>query len=103
METVAVPYALFVVGVAYIAITAVIFTAAFWFISPMFTINRRRSQYFDDWNVALHVPWVFWHIGAWWFRIQELLGNYVLPAPQRVMDLATQYMKSQVRKCCSTA
>jgi hypothetical protein len=28
---------------------------------------------------------------------KELLGNYVLPAPQRVSDLAFGYCKSQVR------
>jgi hypothetical protein len=33
----------------------------------------------------------------------ELLGNYVLPAPQRVSDMAFAYCKSQVSLCSLVA
>jgi len=33
--------------------------------------------------------------------VAEMLGNYMLPAPQRVSDMAFAYCKSQVR-CCNS-
>jgi len=69
---------------------------------PALVITRRKRAYFADWNEALRAPWLFWHIGGLLFRVQELLGNYVVPAPQRVCDLAFSHFRSQVRECRSS-
>ncbi|KIY91439.1 hypothetical protein MNEG_16524, partial [Monoraphidium neglectum] len=90
-----IPDALFAIGLVYIIISSLLLGVIGLLTTPTLAIARRRSQYFDDWNAALKAPWLFWHIGGLLFRVQELLGNYVLPAPQRVCDMAYGYFRSQ--------
>ena len=100
MATVEVPLALAVACGATTAAALAIGLGLALLASPALVITRRRSQYFDDWNAALKAPWLFWHVGSLLFRLQELFGNYVVPAPQRVCDLTAGYMRSQVRVVC---
>lgn len=88
----------YVASAAYIAVTGALLGALALFAVPAVMITRRRASYFDDWNDTLQAPWLFWHIGGLLFRAQELFGNYVLPAPQRVCDLAYSHFRSQVRQ-----
>lgn len=92
-----VPTGLVVAAGAYIAVSGLLLAGLALLASPALVISRRRRAYFEDWNGALSAPWLFWHIAGWLFRAQELLGNYVVPAPQRVCDLAFSHFRSQVR------
>ncbi|GBF98937.1 hydroxyneurosporene methyltransferase [Raphidocelis subcapitata] len=93
---IAVPEPVFWAAAAYIAASGLLLAGLAVLAAPALVITRRRSRYFEDWNEALHAPWFFWHVGGFLFRIQELLGNYVLPAPQRVCDLAHSHFRAQV-------
>lgn len=94
--TVELPAALVLAGGLYIGLSALLGLAAAVLLAPLLIINRSQSRYWDDWNASLRAPWLFWHIGGFWYRFTELLGNHVLPAPQRVADLACAYFRSQV-------
>lgn len=94
--TVALPTGLVIAGGVWIGVTVVAAVTIVLICSPMLIINRPKSAYWADWNDSQKAPWIFWHIGGLWYRINELLGNYVLPAPQRVTDLASYYIRSQV-------
>ena len=96
MATVEVPLGLAVACGAYTAVTLALGAALLVLASPALVINRLPRQYFDDWNAALKAPWLFWHVGSLLFRLQELFGNYVVPAPQRICDMTAAYMRSQV-------
>jgi hypothetical protein len=95
MSTVEVPTGLVIVASLYTALTIVISLVVSLLTSPVLVVNRPKRAYFDDWNDALKAPWLFWHIGGWLYRLQELLGNYVLPAPQRATDVVAYMMRSQ--------
>lgn len=81
-EMIALPTGLVIAGGVYIGLTLVVLAAIALLCSPMIIINRRKTAYWDDWNASQKAPWLFWHIGGLWYRVSELLGNYVLPAPQ---------------------
>lgn len=93
---IALPQWAVVAGGAYIGFTLLLAAGLALLCSPMLIINRPKSAYWQDWNDSQKAPWIFWHIGAFWYRVQELLGNYVLPAPQRVCDMASAFFRSQV-------
>jgi hypothetical protein len=93
---IAVPDALFWAAVAWIAASGLLLGAVAVFAAPALVTSRRPARYFDDWNGALRAPWFFWHVGGLLFRLQELLGNYVLPAPQRACDIAASFLRAQV-------
>jgi hypothetical protein len=80
--TIALPQWTVVIGGAYICSTLLLGAGLLLLCSPMLIINRPKSAYWQDWNDSQNAPWLFWIIGGLWYRIQELLGNYVLPAPQ---------------------
>jgi hypothetical protein len=84
-------------AVAYIALSGALLAGLGVLALPAAFTIRRRAAFFQDWNSALAAPWFFWHVGGVLFRIQEMLGNYILPAPQRVCELASAHMRSQVR------
>jgi hypothetical protein len=79
---IALPQWAVVAGGVYIGVTLLLAAALALLCSPMLIINRPKSAYWQDWNDSQKAPWLFWHIGGFWYRAQELLGNYVLPAPQ---------------------
>jgi len=93
-----VPLGLFVATTVYVGITGLVGIVVALLAGPALIINRPRSAYWNDWNSSLKAPWLFWKIGALWYRIAELLGNYILPAPQRVSDMASAYFRSQVHR-----
>lgn len=95
VPTVTVPLPLFCLAIAYTVVTALIGLVVSVLLAPALILSRRRADYFKDYNAtALAAPWLFWHIGGAWHRVCELLGNYFLPAPQRVCDMASAYMRS---------
>jgi hypothetical protein len=96
-----VPAPLVWAAVAYMAASGLALAALGLLASPAAGVVRRRGAFFHDWNAALSAPWLFWHIGGLLFRLQETLGNYVLPAPQRVCELAYSHFRSQAR--CAAA
>ncbi|KAI8476834.1 MAG: O-methyltransferase-domain-containing protein [Monoraphidium minutum] len=85
-----IPDALVAAAAAYIVLSALLLSGLALLASPVLVIARRRARFFDDWNAALRAPWLFWHIGGLLFRIQELIGNYVLPAPQRAVIVVNE-------------
>eukprot|EP00775_Hariotina_reticulata_P006657 gene6657-6882_t len=95
-SVVEVPFGLFVASTVYIGTTVVIAVLIALLASPALVISRPRNAYWNDWNSALKAPWLCWHIGNFWYRVIELLGNYFMPAPQRVSDMASAYFRSQV-------
>lgn len=94
--TITLPSGLVIAGAIWIGVTFVVALGLMLVCSPILIINRPKSAYWADWNDSQKAPWVFWHIGGFWYRFCELLGNYVLPAPQRVTDLASSFIRSQV-------
>ena len=96
METVEVPFFLVVLASVYTAITIAIGVALQIVMIHVFVVNRSKKAYFHDWNDALKFPMLSFQIGGWLYRFQELLGNYLIPAPQRALDVTSYMMKSQV-------
>lgn len=91
------PTALVVAAAVYVGATALLLAAAALLALPVVCVVRRpKSRYFDDWRGSVRAPWLFWRVGGALYRLQEVLGNYVLPAPQRVCELAYSYVRAQV-------
>ncbi|KAF8068171.1 sfmM3 [Scenedesmus sp. PABB004] len=94
-DTITLPTGWVLAGGAWCAASAAVLAAAAVFCSPMAIIVRPAKAYWADWNTSQAAPWFFWHLGGLWYRLSELLGNWVLPAPQRVADMASSFFRCQ--------